>query len=77
MRAHLGAALLVAPREGRPRLAYLNPMEREEAAATGLLLVTPEELEVLRAAQEAPEPAAYLAWYKGASASAQPPLPSA
>lgn len=61
-RAHLGAALLVAPREGRPRLAYLNPMEREEAAATGLLLVTPEELDVLRAAREAPEPAAYLAW---------------
>lgn len=61
-RAHLGAALLVAPRAGRPRLAYLNPMEREEAAATGLLLVTPEELEVLRAAREAPEPAAYLAW---------------
>jgi len=61
-RAHLGAALLVAPREGRPRLAYLNPMEREEAAATGLLLVTPEELETLRAAREAPEPAAYLAW---------------
>jgi Xaa-Pro aminopeptidase len=61
-RAHLGAVLLVAPREGRPRLAYLNPMEREEAAATGLLLVTPEELEVLRAAREAPEPAAYLAW---------------
>jgi len=60
--AHLGAALLVAPREGPPRLAYLNPMEREEAAATGLLLVTPEELEVLRAAREAPEPAAYLAW---------------
>jgi Xaa-Pro aminopeptidase len=61
-RAHLGATLLVAQREGQPRLAYLNPMEREEAAATGLLLVTPEELEVLRAAREAPEPAAYLAW---------------
>jgi Xaa-Pro aminopeptidase len=60
--AHLGAALLVAPRGERPRLAYLNPMEREEAAATGLLLVTPEELEVLRAAREAPEPAAHLAW---------------
>lgn len=62
VRAHLGAALLVAPREGPPRLAYLTPMEREEAAATGLLLVTPEELEVLRAASEVPEPAAYLAW---------------
>jgi Xaa-Pro aminopeptidase len=61
-RAHLGAALLVAPCAGQPRLAYLNPMEREEAAATGLLLVTPEELEVLRAVREAPEPAAYLAW---------------
>ena len=60
--AHLGAALLVAPRGERLRLAYLNPMEREEAAATGLLLVTPEELEVLRAAREAPEPAAHLAW---------------
>jgi Xaa-Pro aminopeptidase len=60
--AHLGPALLIAPREGPPRLAYLNPMEREEAAATGLPLVTPEELEVLRAAREAPEPVAYLAW---------------
>jgi Xaa-Pro aminopeptidase len=61
-RVHLGPALLVAPRAARPRLAYLNPMEREEAAATGLLLITPEELEVLRAAREAPEPAAWLAW---------------
>jgi len=60
--AHLGAALLVAPRGGRPRLAYLAAMEREEAAATGLSLITPEELEVLRAAGEAPEPAAHLAW---------------
>jgi len=60
--AHLGPALLIAPREGPPRLAYLNPMEREEAAATGLPLITPEELEVLRAAREAPEPVAYLAW---------------
>jgi len=59
---HLGAALLVAPRAGQPRLAYLNPMERDEAAATGLLLITPEELEALRAASEAPEPAANLAW---------------
>jgi Xaa-Pro aminopeptidase len=59
---HLGPALLVVPRGGRPRLAYLNPMERDEAAASGLLLVTPEELEVLRAASEAPEPAAHLAW---------------
>ena len=74
-RAHLGAALLVAPCAGQPRLAYLNPMEREEAAATGLLLVTPEELEVLRAAREAPEPAAYLAWVisRALAASGVPP----
>lgn len=64
-RPHLGPALLVAARGAVPRLAYLNPMEREEAAATGLPLVTPEQLEVLRAAAEAPEPAANLAWVIG------------
>jgi Xaa-Pro aminopeptidase len=60
--AHLGPVLLVAPRGGQPRLAYLVAMERDEAAATGLPLVTPEQLEVLRAVSEAPEPAANLAW---------------
>jgi Xaa-Pro aminopeptidase len=63
--AHLGAALLVAPRGRQPRLAYLVAMERDEAAAAGLPLVTPEEMEVLRAASEAPEPAANLAWVIG------------
>jgi Xaa-Pro aminopeptidase len=63
--AHLGAALLVAPRGGQPRLAFLMAMERDEAAATGLPLVTPADLEVLRAASEAPEPAASLAWVIG------------
>ena len=62
---HLGQALLVAPRGSPPRLAYLTAMEREEAAAAGLPLVTPEEMEVLRAAEEAPEPAAWLAWVIG------------
>ena len=28
--------------DGRPRLGYLTPMERDEAAATGLALLTPE-----------------------------------
>jgi Xaa-Pro aminopeptidase len=63
--AHLGPALLVAPRGGQPRLAYLVAMERDEAAAAGLPLVTPEEMEVLRAASEAPQPAANLAWVIG------------
>ncbi|HEV3455680.1 MAG TPA: M24 family metallopeptidase [Thermoanaerobaculia bacterium] len=63
--AHLGAALLVAPRGGQPRLAFLMAMERDEAAATGLPLITPADLEVLRAASEAPEPAASLAWVIG------------
>jgi Xaa-Pro aminopeptidase len=62
---HVGAALLVAPRGARPHLAYLVAMERDEAAAAGLPLVTPEEMEVLRAASEAPEPAANLAWVMG------------
>jgi Xaa-Pro aminopeptidase len=63
--AHLGGALLVVPRGAAPRLAYLTAMERDEAAATGLGLITPEQLEVLRAAEEASEPAAYLAWVIG------------
>jgi Xaa-Pro aminopeptidase len=59
---HLGQSLLVAPRGAPARLAYLVAMERDEAAGTGLPLVTPAELEVLRAAAEAAEPPAFLAW---------------
>jgi Xaa-Pro aminopeptidase len=62
---HVGAALLVAPRGGLPRLAYLTAMERDEAARAGLPLVTPEQLEVLRAATEAPAAADHLAWVIG------------
>ena len=62
---HVGAALLVAPRGGLPRLVYLTAMERDEAARAGLPLVTPEELEVLRAATEAPAAADHLAWVIG------------
>jgi Xaa-Pro aminopeptidase len=59
--AHLGECQLVAPRGGVARLAFLTPMERDEAAATGLALITPEELELTRWASEAPDPADYMA----------------
>ena len=45
-RAKLGESFVVAPRAGATRLVYLTPMERDEAAATGLALVTPEELDL-------------------------------
>jgi len=59
--AHLGDCLLVAPRGEAPRLAYLSPMERDEAATTGLALLSPADLEVLRWAGEHPELAPFLA----------------
>lgn len=49
---HVGRCLLVLPRRGEPRFGYLSPMEREEAARTGLALLTPEDLEVPRARRE-------------------------
>ena len=42
--ADVGRSVLVLPRGAPPRLAYPTPMERAEAAATGLALVTPEAL---------------------------------
>ncbi|MEM9292765.1 MAG: M24 family metallopeptidase [Acidobacteriota bacterium] len=42
--AHLRRSFLLAPRVGEPRLGFASPMEREEAAATGWALLTPEEL---------------------------------
>jgi Xaa-Pro aminopeptidase len=62
---HLGECLLVLPRGEEPRLAYLTPMEREEAAATGLALLTAEELDVARWSSEQPEPAYFLARVAG------------
>jgi Xaa-Pro aminopeptidase len=59
--AHLGECLLVAPRGQAARLAYFTPMERDEAAATGLPLITPEELDILRWQNETPEPHQFLA----------------
>lgn len=61
---HLGRAFLFLPRPsgspgGPPLLGYLTPMERDEAAATGLSLLIPEALEVERLAREVPEPGAF------------------
>lgn len=65
---HLGECLLVLPRDDRggpARLAYLTPMERAEAAATGLALLTPEDLEVSRWTSELPDPTTVLARVAG------------
>ena len=58
---HLGRSLVVLPRGGTPTLAFFDPMEREEAAATGLPLLTPDELEIPRRAREGLEPERLLA----------------
>jgi len=42
----------VLPRGAAPRLGFLTPMEREEAAATGLALLTPADLDVSRWSSE-------------------------
>jgi Xaa-Pro aminopeptidase len=61
---HLGEALLIAPLAQPARLVYFTPMERDEAGRArdknGLALITPEELDLTRWAQEAPEPVDYL-----------------
>lgn len=57
--AKLGEALVVVRPGGRPRLGYLTPMERDEAAATGLDLLTPEELDVARWSRDTPDPGAF------------------
>src|SRR4051794_27988272 len=43
---HLGSSFLVAPRATGPFLGFFTPMERDEAAATGLALLEPLALEV-------------------------------
>lgn len=67
---HLGECQLVAPRDGAPRLAFLTPMERDEAASTGLALITPEELDHTRWQSEALEPADLTAWVMARSLAA-------
>jgi len=46
--ARLGPALVVCPRRGAARLAYLTPLERDEAARSGLALLSPEDLDLAR-----------------------------
>ncbi len=59
--AHLGECFLVLPRGGEPRLGFLTLMERDEAAATGLALLTPDDLAISRLSGEFSEPAPFLA----------------
>lgn len=58
---HLGQAVLAIPRSGAPLLAYFTPMEREEAARTGLSTLSPEALQLDRLSRERPRPGAFLA----------------
>lgn len=55
--ARLGGAMVIVPRDRPAHLAYLTPMERGEAAASGLALLSPEQLDVARWAREGAEPA--------------------
>src|SRR4029077_6318204 len=65
--AHLGECFLLLPRGGEPRLGFLTLMEREEAAATGLALLTPDDLDISRLSSELTEPGPVLAraWGEG------------
>lgn len=58
---HLGRSLLVVPAHQQPRLGFFTPMEREEAAATGLALLTPEALDLRRWVRDFPDPGRRLA----------------
>lgn len=59
--AHLRASLLTAhPRHGL-KLGFWSPMEREEAAATGLPLLTPEALDLPRWDRTIEDPSRHLA----------------
>lgn len=57
----LGSSLVVWARGQGPRLGYFSPMERGEAARSGLPLLTPERLDVERAVRDGVEPSALLA----------------
>ncbi len=58
---HLGRSLLVVPVHKEPHLGFFTPMEREEAAATGLTLLTPEALDLRRWVRDFPDPGRRLA----------------
>jgi Xaa-Pro aminopeptidase len=49
---HVHGSFLIAPRRGEAAFGYLSPMERDEAAASGLRLLTPEALDVARWARQ-------------------------
>ncbi len=51
---HLGECFLIVPRGARPRLGFYTPMERDEAAATGLDLLQPADLGLDKLLREAP-----------------------
>jgi Xaa-Pro aminopeptidase len=62
----LGGGVLVVPRPRggeplRPRLGFLTPMERDEAAASGLDLLSPADLDVERWARQTPDAGVFLA----------------
>ena len=59
--SRIGEAFLVVARGAAPRLGYWTPMERDEAASTGLDLLSPELLGVARLVQAHGEPGALLA----------------
>ncbi|MEM7350528.1 MAG: Xaa-Pro peptidase family protein [Acidobacteriota bacterium] len=58
--ARLGESVLIAPRESPPKLAYLSPLDRDEAAGSGLALFDPESLDVARWAREAKSPSEWI-----------------
>ncbi|MEZ5314507.1 MAG: hypothetical protein R2862_13180, partial [Thermoanaerobaculia bacterium] len=58
--AKLGEVLVVLPLGKSARLGYLTPMERDEAAATGLDLLDPEALDVARWSRDSPSPGRFL-----------------
>ncbi len=59
--ARLGDAFVVVPAGAPPRFGYFTPMERDEAAGTGLELLTPEALDVARWARDGASAGATLA----------------
>jgi len=56
----LNTCFVVASRAAPPRLGYFSPMERGEAAASGLHLLTPEDLDVVRWSRDGATPAEVL-----------------
>ncbi len=45
---HVRRSFLLLPATGEARLGYFSPMERDEAASTGLATLTPQELDLAR-----------------------------